>query len=392
MGLKECFHSSQFKVLIKSILFISLLTNHALSNETKSVHASKSPEELYGFLYGHAQEGNTLAQHRLALMCLNGVGTSKDPIEAVKWFRLAAQEGNAESQMQLALSLLSGNGVGQDTIEAIKWLNLAADQNSPSALFMLANMYLKGENVNQNKRKAYDLFRKSAELGFNRGLIKQGDMLIYGIGVEKNVYKGILHYKKAADAGDIYAKSILPTLENQKLCLFSAKTQVFGKYLKCAYGKELRLQILEKGAKLIEKSSSRYKKVYNSEKVLKGSKYLELHFISSDKLARLRYTFERVTNDGNKISNSRDITTIKKILENKYGRYRNKEGFAKIGEIKYFWHLKDKVHILLSQKSSRSNMILEYFIPERIKVFQAEQKAEENINNEESYAFDREVF
>jgi len=391
-GLIEWLHSAQLSALTKLILFILLVTNPALSKETQSRYAAKSPEERYSFLYGHAQEGNTLAQHRLAMMCLNGEGTLKDPIEAVKWFRLAAQEGNPKSQFQLALALLSGNGVGEDKLEAIKWLRLAADQNSPNALYILGNMYLNGENVDRDNRTAYKLFKKSAELGFTRSLLKQADMLIRGMGIEKNVYKGIVLYKNAAESGDEFAKSKLPDLENQKLCLFSAKTQLFGKYLKCANGKDFRLQVLEKGAKLLEKRSNRYKKVYSSERVLKGSKYLELYFISSDKLARLRYTFEHQSKNEKQIGKLKSLTTIKNILENKYGRYRHKEGVLGAGKVKYSWQLKDNITIALSQNSSRSDMILEYLIPSRMKIFQAEQDAEKNTMTNESYAFDREVF
>jgi len=393
-GLSEWFHSAQLAALIKLIFFISLITNPVLSNETQIKYNTKSPEELYNLLYGHSQEGNTLAQHRLAMMYLNGNGTLKDPIEAVKWFRLAAQEGNSDSQFQLALALLSGNGVGEDKLEAVKWLRLAADQNSQNALYVLANMHLKGESLDRDNRTAYQLFKKSAELGFTRSLLKQADMLIRGIGIEKNVYKGILLYKGAARAGDVFAQSKLPDLEKQKLCLFSAKTQLFGKYLKCANGKELRLQILEKGAKLIKKRSNRYRKLYSSENVLKGSKYLELHFISSDKLARLRYTFERARKDGNQISNLKSLTTIKNILENKYGRHQNKEGILRVGKVKYFWLLKDEINIVLSQNSSRSDVILEYLVPSRLKIFQAEQNAEAENDTmiDGSYTFDREVF
>jgi len=352
-----------------------------------AMFATEDLTKKYSRLYSQASQGNASAQHRLAVMCRNGEGTLKDPVEAVKWFRKAAEQGKVESQEQLALALLSGNGVGQDDIEAARWVGLAARQNSPSALYMLANMNLTGQGIKKDKQKAYSLFEKSASFGYTKSMLKQADMLIYGKGVEKNVYSGILLYEQAARAGDNLAKFRLPELEKQKLCLFSAKTQLFGKYLKCVSGKELQMKLSERGGIQTEESD-KTRKLFNSQAILKGSRDLELNLTKDDRVARIKYVFDLSGDEGQVL----DITKLRNMLVRKYGNYQKAEGVLGAGSIRYSWILKDKLNIALHQKSSRSDIHLEYYFSQRLEAFYTQREIEKQKILENSYVVDTEVF
>jgi len=361
------------------ILSVAIAMGTANANVVDEALAGGDLSKAYGLAFERATEGSPEAQYQFAVMCRNGQGAEADPIEAAKWFRFAAVQGHLESQEQLALALLSGNGVGQDQIEAAKWLGLAAKQDSPSALYMLANMHLVGEGVRQDNLKAYELFGKSADLGYTKSMIKQADMLIYGRGVKKNIYKAIVLYQEAELAGDHYAKLKNPELDKQKLCLFSAKTQLFGRYLKCVSGKELHRKLFAKGVLLNKKPTKNYQKTYDSSRLIKGSRSLELLLTKNDRIARLQYIFDR-NEDANGRSNSAvqppSISKVREMLEQKYGRYHKKEGILGAGEIQYEWLLKDQVTIVLHQQSPLSEMKLAYVIKDRLSEFYADRKME----------------
>ena len=78
--------------------------------------------------YPLAQDGDAVAQNRLASMYLLGRGVAKDYSEAENWFRQSAEQGDAASQFELGMMYKRGIAVGQDYGEAQNWFNLGANQ------------------------------------------------------------------------------------------------------------------------------------------------------------------------------------------------------------------------------------------------------------------------
>jgi TPR repeat protein len=73
-----------------------------------------------------AEQGDAIAQTRLAGMYERGKGVLQDYKEVVKWTRLAAEQGNGFAQGVLGAMYKDGEGVPQDYVLAHMWTNVAA--------------------------------------------------------------------------------------------------------------------------------------------------------------------------------------------------------------------------------------------------------------------------
>jgi len=73
-----------------------------------------------------ADEGNVLAQFRMAIHFAEGRGVAKNEAEATKWYRKAADHGYQQAQYRLGSCYAEGRGVPKDLIEAYAYFNLAA--------------------------------------------------------------------------------------------------------------------------------------------------------------------------------------------------------------------------------------------------------------------------
>ena len=87
-----------------------------------------SYQTLYQVLLDQAQEGNDVAQFRLAQMYMKGQGVARDFGQAFYWYRLAAHQGHADAQFSLAVLYSNGKGVDTDLQRAFLWFSLARQQ------------------------------------------------------------------------------------------------------------------------------------------------------------------------------------------------------------------------------------------------------------------------
>jgi TPR repeat protein len=85
-------------------------------------------EEAVKWYRKAAEQGDAVAQYKLARMYKNGEGVTLDYAEAVKWYIKAADQGNEFAQTNLGLMYYSGRGVTEDDAEAVKWFRKAAEQ------------------------------------------------------------------------------------------------------------------------------------------------------------------------------------------------------------------------------------------------------------------------
>ena len=67
-----------------------------------------------------AEQGDTVAQHKLANCYYYGQGVAKDFQESVKWNRKAAEQGYAVAQNNLGNAYYNGEGVTKSATEAVK--------------------------------------------------------------------------------------------------------------------------------------------------------------------------------------------------------------------------------------------------------------------------------
>jgi TPR repeat protein len=72
-----------------------------------------------------AKQGNSRAQHNLALMFHSGNGVLQDYKTAVKWYERSAKQGNKNSQVNLGQMYFIGLGIEQDNVHAYMWWKIA---------------------------------------------------------------------------------------------------------------------------------------------------------------------------------------------------------------------------------------------------------------------------
>ena len=108
-----------------------------------------------------AEEGNTEAMHRIAIMYQNGLGVAHEPEAALSGMQRAADLVHALAQHGLGFMYLEGDGVEKDSSQAVKWFSLAADQGLAGSLTTLAMMYEEGNGVEQDADKAKELYKKA---------------------------------------------------------------------------------------------------------------------------------------------------------------------------------------------------------------------------------------
>ena len=68
-----------------------------------------------------AEEGNTEAQHRCAIMYQNGLGNKANPLLAFKWMKAAAESGHALAQHGLGFMYMEGDCVEKNGEAAVHW-------------------------------------------------------------------------------------------------------------------------------------------------------------------------------------------------------------------------------------------------------------------------------
>jgi len=179
-------------------------------DEISSFELGSSPEAVEWYKKA-AEQGNAVAQYRLAEIYSRGDGVAKDENEAFKWYKKAAEHGYPEAQSLLGGFYQYGLGynVDKDNQEAFKWYKRAAQQGDVDGQYNLAMMYAEGKGVEKNLQEAFKWYKKAAEQGDRNGQSRLATMYAEGKGVEKNLQKAFKWYKKAAEQGNMGAQYFL---------------------------------------------------------------------------------------------------------------------------------------------------------------------------------------
>ena len=118
-------------------------------------HFSRAMQLLSPF----ADQGDAHAQHMLAIMYQNGLGTVENAKEALRMMTASAEQGYAIAQHGLGFMYMQGECVEKDSAKAVKWFEKAAEQGLQGSLTTLAMMYEQGEGVEKNPEKAKQLYK-----------------------------------------------------------------------------------------------------------------------------------------------------------------------------------------------------------------------------------------
>ncbi len=156
-----------------------------------------------------AELGHRIAQFRLAMMYLDGVGGVSNYKLAYHWFHRAAEQGDADSLNKLGWMCEAGFGVERDQARAVNWFRQAAERGHLEAQFNLAVKYDNGEGVSQNHAEAARWYRLAAEQGLADARFFLAQALESGEGVPKNIEEAIDWYILASEQGNRSAKVTL---------------------------------------------------------------------------------------------------------------------------------------------------------------------------------------
>jgi uncharacterized protein len=63
-------------------------------------------------------------------MYIQGLGVTRDYTEAIRWFSMAANQGDGLAQAKLALMFQDGEGTPRDYVQSYKWFGLAAARSA----------------------------------------------------------------------------------------------------------------------------------------------------------------------------------------------------------------------------------------------------------------------
>ena len=158
--------------------------------------------ELDNKLHKEANEGNVVAQWRLALCYFHGLFLEADDDQFFHWSRLAAEQGHKEGCYLLGLAHADGIGTPQNREEAVKWLVRAAEQDHSKASECLGRVYMSGEGVLRNPISAYKWLMWGRLLA-NITLSKEDNNLFNMEGVLESIEEQIESLKEEMTEGQL---------------------------------------------------------------------------------------------------------------------------------------------------------------------------------------------
>lgn len=186
----------------------------------------KQGERWYNKIRKAAEKGNAEAQYELGRDYQIGFSILNDGfrideneelanfwyLKAAKSYQKLAEQGDPIAQIKLAGMYSREKGVEYDQEESVFWYRLAADQGHPEALFWLGWHYQKGSGVDQNNKEAARYYRQAAEKGDSSAQFALFEAFTLGRGVKQDYEQAANWCHKAADRGRPTAKIHLANL------------------------------------------------------------------------------------------------------------------------------------------------------------------------------------
>ena len=162
-----------------------------------------------------ANGGNAKAETIVGLKYLDGTGVPVNEAEAAKWLDRAAQQGEPVAQYRLATLYERGRGVPTDAAKAIKWYLAAAQAGNRKAMHNLAVAYAQGAGTAKDYAEAARWFSKAAALGLADSQFNLAVLYERGLGVPQSLLDAYKWYAIAAAQGDTESKARIDALTTQ---------------------------------------------------------------------------------------------------------------------------------------------------------------------------------
>ena len=152
-----------------------------------------------------AAQGNSRAQHAIALRYAQGQGTPQNQAEAARWLERAAGAGLAPAQYRLGAMYERGQGVANDLGRARSWYQAAAEKGNVKAMHNLAVSLSGREAGNLDYTLAAKWYAEAAAHGLADSQFNLGILAEHGLGMQKSLADAYKWFALAATAGDAEA-------------------------------------------------------------------------------------------------------------------------------------------------------------------------------------------
>ena len=154
------------RITLLAIIFVAALSTFATpfseSDNFNDIPETSDHQSLWQQYAKEAQNGDTEAQYKLALLYYHGKGIKQNYKEAAYWFRKAGSNGHNKAKFYIASMFADGKGVLQDNRIAAEWYWRAAEQGLPLAQYRLALIYRDGIGMEKDSDKAIFWLKKAA--------------------------------------------------------------------------------------------------------------------------------------------------------------------------------------------------------------------------------------
>ncbi len=126
-----------------------------------------------------AEEGNSYAQARYALMLEEGIIDATKSKEHIEWYYRAAINGNGDAQLRLVHCLDNGEGCQPNEAKAFAWLVKAAKEGNERAQYQYARSLLNFENVHYNVAEAVEMLKQATHNQYLPAMVEYAKLLAF---------------------------------------------------------------------------------------------------------------------------------------------------------------------------------------------------------------------
>ena len=117
------------RITLLAIISVAALSTFATpfseSDNFNDIPETSDHQSLWQQYAKEAQNGDTEAQYKLALLYYHGKGIKQNYKEAAYWFRKAGSNGHNKAKFYIASMFADGKGVLQDNRIAAEWYSIA---------------------------------------------------------------------------------------------------------------------------------------------------------------------------------------------------------------------------------------------------------------------------
>ncbi|AXH09283.1 hypothetical protein CP960_02115 [Malaciobacter halophilus] len=129
------------------------------------------------------------------------VEKEKGVLEALGYYKDLAQENNTDAIFRLAMIYANGEEIQKNINNAFILLTKGAVLGDKKAGYYLGKLYINKKSPYYDTKKAYNLFLELSNANYTPAHNMMGKILINGVGVDRDYKLAVKYFEKASKAG-----------------------------------------------------------------------------------------------------------------------------------------------------------------------------------------------